>query len=430
MERKNENIRYFSLLFIGQTISDLGTSMTGFATVIWAYSEKGQAMDSSLLAVCSILPYLIVSLWGGAAADQVNKKKIMLVCDLAAAAGSLVILVSCVFNVLQLWILCLVNAVSGFMNAFQKPASQVAVTLLINREDYARVSGIQSAVKGGMGIFKPVLAAALLSAGGLELVLIVDLATFFFAFITLLLFVKIPDQVKADEQTGFRAVWEGLKEGLRFIRKERAILVLLSMYSILELIGAISFDGMFYPLVLARTGNNEQAVGTISAFMAAGCLASSMMLSVMRPPKRKLWWMYFGSYLCLAGITCFGMGRNMPWWCAVVFLGCFGSPVYHTFQTVIIREKVDVSMQGRVFSVQGMMTEILTPAGYLFGAFLADYVFEPFMGKEGPLQNMLAVMVGRGKGAGMGLIFVLAGMLGIILLSVLRKNSMLRGLEE
>ncbi len=53
------------------------------------------------------------------------------------------------------------------------------------------------------------------------------------------------------------------------------------MYSVLEFTGAISFDSMYSPLILARTGNNEMAVGIISAFMAAGCLAASIMLTVM-----------------------------------------------------------------------------------------------------------------------------------------------------
>ena len=60
---KTENKMYnFMIFFISQTVSELGTSMTGFATVIWMYSNSGQVMSSSLLAICSTVPYLIVSL--------------------------------------------------------------------------------------------------------------------------------------------------------------------------------------------------------------------------------------------------------------------------------------------------------------------------------------------------------------------------------
>lgn len=57
----------FLLFLVSQTVSQMGSAMTGLAVVIWAYSSTGQVMASSLLAVCSTLPYLIVSLFGGAA---------------------------------------------------------------------------------------------------------------------------------------------------------------------------------------------------------------------------------------------------------------------------------------------------------------------------------------------------------------------------
>ena len=54
------------------------------------------------------------------------------------------------------------------------------------------------------------------------------------------------------------------------------------------------------------------------------------------------------------------------------------SPIYHTYQTIIIREKIDTSMQGRVFSLQGMVTQALTPLGFLMGGRLADYASVSF----------------------------------------------------
>lgn len=419
----------FILLFIGQTISQLGSSMTSFALIIWAYSTSGRVMASSLLAVCSALPYLMASLLGGAVADNISKKKIMLVCDLTAALGTVVILICYSMGSLQLWILCLVNGISGFMNAFQNPASQVAVTLLINPKDYGRIGGFQSAVSGIADILKPVLAAALLSIGGLKIILLIDLCTFAFAFITLLFFVEIPEKIDHKQHTSISVLLHSLAEGIHFIKKEQALLVLLIMYSVLEFMGAVSFDSMYTPLILARTGNNQQAVGVVSAFMAAGCLTASIMLSVKKSRQRRLRWMYLGSYICLTGITLFGMGRNMAWWCAVAFFGCFGAPVYQIYQTVIIREKVDVAMQGRIFSLQGMITGMLAPLGYFTGAMLADYIFVPFMNENGSIQNILYALVGEGNGSGIGLIFVIAGISGIIILTILRRNKMIRGLD-
>ena len=407
---KTENKMYnFMIFFISQTVSELGTSMTGFATVIWMYSNSGQVMSSSLLAICSTVPYLIVSLLGGVVVDKMNKKKIMLICDSIAAAGSVILLGCYILGYLQLWVLCLVNIINGFMNAFQNPASQVTVTLLVEQKDYARIGGIQSTMGALVGIFQPILATTILNVLGLQWILIVDLCTFVFAFLVLLFVVQIPDEIASDSQSSFSEIWNGLKEGIDFISGNRPILMLLIMYCILEFIGAISFDGMFTPLLLARTNNNETIVGIVSSFMAIGCIVASVILSMMEQPKKKLPIMYFGSYMCLIGITLFGMGRSLVWWCIVVFIGCFGSPIYHTYQTIIIREKVDASMQGRVFSLQGMITQALTPLGFLGGGMLADYIFEPLMKKMFLGKNIITFFVGRQNGSGIGLIFVIAG---------------------
>lgn len=422
-KRRESHIRDFALLFTGQTVSQLGTNMTSFALIIWVYTKHGQVMASSLLAICSAIPYLIVSLFGGAIVDNANKKKIMLICDSIAAICSFVILSCFMSGILELRILCMVNVVNGFMNAFQNPASQVAISLLVDPKDYARVGGVQSAASSIVGILTPILAAGLLSIGDLGLIIVIDLGTFLFAFITLLLFVRIPDIVKEDQNAAFNEIAGSIKEAASYLKTNQGILVLLLMYSVLEFMGAISFDSMYSPLILARTGNDEMAVGTIAAFMAAGCLAASIMLTIMKQSKRKLSMMYVGSFMCLVGIALFGMGRNIEQWCVVVFFGCFGSPIYSTYQTVILREKVPTSMQGRMFSLQGMITGMLAPVGYLSGALLADYICEPFMQKNDKVQQLLSVFVGQGKGSGIGLIFVAAGLTGILFLSCSFKSK-------
>ena len=286
---KTENKMYnFMIFFISQTVSELGTSMTGFATVIWMYSKSGQVMSASLLAICSTVPYLIVSLLGGATVDKMNKKKIMLICDSIAATGSVFLLSCYILGALQLWVLCLVNVINGFMNAFQNPASQVTVTLLVDKKDYARIGGIQSTISALVGIFQPILATAILNMLGLQWILIIDLCTFVFAFLALLFVVQIPDEIPSDNQTSFSEIWNGLKEGIDFVVGNRPILMLLFMYCILEFIGAISFDGMFTPLLLARTNNNETIVGIVSSFMALGCIVASVLLSVIKQPQKKL----------------------------------------------------------------------------------------------------------------------------------------------
>lgn len=96
---------------------------------------------------------------------------------------------------------------------------------------------------------------------------------------------------------------------------------------------------------------------------------------------------------------------------------------------MILRERVPVFMQGRIFSLQGMIISSLSTLGCFIGAILTDYVFEPFMQSTGTLQKILSKIVGNGKGAGMGLMFVMAGAIGIIIIIFFRNNRSIRALE-
>lgn len=74
-------LKDFLLLWATQTFSGLGSGMTSFALVLWSYEQKGSALTTSLLMVCSYAPYVILSIFAGALSDRWNKKNTMLVCD-------------------------------------------------------------------------------------------------------------------------------------------------------------------------------------------------------------------------------------------------------------------------------------------------------------------------------------------------------------
>ena len=234
------NLKRFSMFFISQTVSQMGSSMTSFALIIWAYSNTGQVMSSSILAICSTIPYIIISLFGGTIADRVSKKKIMLICDLIAALCSLSILIFSLMNILHLWILCIINIIIGFMNAFQNPASQITVSLLVEKEDYVRIGGIQSVVNSMVGLGTPLIAAGILSIGGLNLVIIIDLCTFCFAFFSLLCWIKIPELKNIEKGFSFEQIIDDMRECGKFIKTQKGIVWLMIIYSILKFLEKIN----------------------------------------------------------------------------------------------------------------------------------------------------------------------------------------------
>ena len=73
-------LRPFLLLWSTQALSALGSGMTSFALVIWAYGQSGSALSTALLSICSYAPYVLLSIFAGALSDRWNKKVTMLVC--------------------------------------------------------------------------------------------------------------------------------------------------------------------------------------------------------------------------------------------------------------------------------------------------------------------------------------------------------------
>ena len=139
---KVRDLRDFLILWSTQSLSQLGSSMTAFALTLWLYEETGSALKTATLTICSYVPYVVMSIFAGALSDRFDKKRTMLVCDLLAALSTIAVLALYLTDHLAVWHLYAINAVSGLMNTVQQPASEVATTLLIPKEQYQRASGL------------------------------------------------------------------------------------------------------------------------------------------------------------------------------------------------------------------------------------------------------------------------------------------------
>ena len=135
MKKLNRNdfkeLKDFFLLWSTQSLSQLGSSITGFALTLWLYEKTGSSLGTAALTICTYAPYVIMSIFAGALTDRFDKKKTMLVCDLFAAVCTVLVFVLFRTNCLAVWHLYSLNVLSGLMNTVQQPASEVAMTLLV-----------------------------------------------------------------------------------------------------------------------------------------------------------------------------------------------------------------------------------------------------------------------------------------------------------
>lgn len=426
----NNRFKKYIVFWLSQSVSRLGSAMTGFALVLWAYEREKSALAVSLMTFCDYVPYIIVSLFAGAFVDRHSKKGIMLTADSLAAVCSVVVLVLSGMNCLQIWHIYLVNAVLGFMNAFQGPASSVAVGKMVPKELLANVSGMNSFAENLVTVFAPMLAAVLFSIGGLPLILAVDLISFLAAFLVLLLWIKLPENFENIESCKESGIFSGCRDGFVFLREHKGIFMIVFTMSLLNFFSRLTYENILSPMILARSGGDSVSLGIVNAVMGAGGIVGGLLVSAGMFSKNHVRMIYVSAGISfLFGDLLMGMGRNVFVWSVAAAAASLPIPFICAGQNVILYRDVPEEMQGRVFAVRNAIQFGTIPPGILAGGFLADYVLEPFMQMENGATYLLKWLVGEGPGSGMAVMFLCTGICGSLFSFLAYRNREIRKLK-
>jgi len=387
----------FTIIWIGQLISLLGTAMAGFALTIWAWDLTHQATALALVGFFTFAPSLLVTPFAGVLVDRWNRKYVMMLSDLAAVISTLAVLLLYSTGYLQ----------------FQFPAYSAAVTTMVSKKQYGRASGMLSTAQFASQIFAPALAAIFLSVIGIAGILTFDLITFLVA-ITALLLVHVPQPAVTDEgQKSRGSIWKESVYGFRYVYARKSLFALLLIFFCVNLLAPFAFT-LLSPMILARTGDNEKVLGLVQSALGIGGLVGGIFLSIWGGPKRKIHGILIGLILTTLGIALIGLARDPIFWALATFFTIFFIPTINGSSQAIWQSRVAPDVQGRVFAARGIIAQIGAPVSMLLAGGLADSVFEPMMQPGGYGEPLFSWLVGSGLGAGMSLMFIIAGILGMI----------------
>lgn len=423
-----DNFKKYIVLWLSQCVSQLGSSMTSFALVLWAYEQSRSALSVSLMSFSNYVPYILVSLFVGAFVDSHRKKSIMLVADTIAAIGSLSVLLLFVTGQLSIWNIYLINVIMGVTTAFQQPAAAVAVGALVPKEKLSNVSGMNSFSTNLIMVVNPMLAAAVYGLGGLPLILLIDLLSFVFAFCVLLFFIRIPDQLEKRKQT---SPFAGTVEGFAFLKQERGLLYIMLTMALVNFFSRLTYENILSPMVLARSGDSSMALGVVNACMGIGGILGGVIVSFKKESKNRVGMIYISAGLSfLLGDLTMALGRNTFWWSFAGTAASLPIPFIMAGENTILYGKVPRDMQGRVFAVRNAIQYSTIPIGILLGGILADYVFEPFMNSGKDMAALLNKLVGSGAGSGMAVMFLCTGICGFLVSIISYRNREIRKLND
>ena len=420
MKNNYKQLKTFLILWSTQSLSQLGSAMTGFALTLWLYEKTGSALQTALLSICSYTPYVLMSIFAGALSDRWDKKRTMLVCDTFAAGCSVLVLVLLKTNSLLPIHMYVLNVVNGLMNTVQQPAGEVTMTLIIPKEQYQRTSGLRSFSNSLVTILHPVIATSIYAVVGMDGVIGVDLVTFIVAFVALAFCVHIPSLETQRLDGSKETVLSSAKAGLSYLRQNGLILWLILFLAGVNFV-ASAFGAVLSPYVLSRENGGKAVLGIVMSCAGIATLMGSLAATILPSPKNRIR-VIFLTMLFSLGTENFILAftRTPIWWCIAQIIGWSVAPIMSANLDVILRNTIPTELQGRVYSCRNTMQFFTIPIGTFAGGFMVDRICEPWMAHTNP-NGLLARIFGVGKGSGAALVMFILGIVGITICLIFER---------
>jgi MFS family permease len=399
----------FTIVWLGQIISVMASSMTGFGLTIWMYQQTKSATAMGLMQVAFITPFLLLSPIAGVMVDRHNRKLMMMVSDLAAGLSTLAMLILFATGHMQFWFLYVANVINGIGNTFQWPAYSAAISTMIPKAQYGRANGMMSLMEAGPGVMAPLLAGALLPFIKITGIMLIDVITFVLAIGALLIvFVPQPERT-VEGQAGQGSIWKESAYGFKYIFQRPSLLGLQLVFFIGNLFSGMGWT-ILAPMILARTDSNSLVFGSVQTAGAIGGVIGGVLMSAWGGFKRRVHGVLAGWAISGIFFAMLGIGRGLPMWVVTMVLVALVSPLIDSSNQAIWQAKVAPDVQGRVFSARRLIAWFTNPISPIIAGTLADFVLEPAMRTDSSLASAFGGLVGTGPGAGMGLLIVICGL--------------------
>jgi len=331
-------------LWWGEAVSFIGSQMTSVALALQVYDITRSSFAVGLLGLFALVPLVGLGLYGGAVADAVDRRRLLLRTQLGLAGSSVLLAAHAAAGLDQVWVLYLLMAsVSGFF-ALNTPARR-AVTPRLLPVDKLPAAGALSQVLWSFGmVVGPLLAGVLVGAAGYTWVYAIDAASFAFAISAVAALPPMP-----PEGGGTRAGLASVVEGLRFLRTRQVLLM-----TFLVDLNAMVFGmprALFPALAATRFGGGSSVTGLLFAAPAIGALVGALCGGWFGRIRRQGLAVLVSVAAWGVAIALFGLTTTL--WLALVLLAVAGAAdmVSAVFRTTILQAATPDAMQGRLNGV-------------------------------------------------------------------------------
>jgi MFS family permease len=336
--------RDFRHLWTGQAVSFFGSTVTAAALPYQVFHQTGSSLAVGLLGVVQLGPLLLFALAGGAFADSIDKRRLLLGVTATSLACSVALALNASLDHPQLWLLYVLGAVTSGAVAVSFPVLRSLLPMLVDTELRPAAYALQATYASFGMMAGPALAGVLIGLFGLTSAFTVDAVTY---AVALVVFAGIAPAPPVAGSRG--ASTSSVLEGLRFLRGHS---VIMSTFGIDLLAMVFGMPRALFPALTDRLGGGPVMYGLLLASVAAGAFVASLVsgwtIRVQRQGRAVLLAVTaWGTAIAIAGIV------RVPAVVMVMLAGAGAADMISgVYRSAITADVTPDELRGRVSGVE------------------------------------------------------------------------------
>ncbi len=366
--------RFFTI-WTGQAFSLLGSQLVSFAVIWWLTQTTGSATILATASLVGLLPQVILGPFTGTLVDRWSRRLTMIVADSLIALATVFLAVLFALGHVQIWQVYALLFVRSVCGGFHWPAMQASTTLMVPKEHFARIQGLNQMLQGGMSIASAPLGALLLAVVPMEGILAIDVVTAMLAVIPLFFF-QVPQPERHDlqpEANGKSSFWQDFRAGFSYVWGWPGLMLIGVMATVINFLLTPAFS--LLPILVTRHFNGKAIqLATLESFSGIGFIVGGLVLSAWGGFKRRILTTLWGLIAMGLGILVMGLLPSSAFVIAVaaiLFVGIM-SPIVNGPLLAAVQAAVAPEMQGRVFTLITTMASGMSPIGLIIAGPIAD----------------------------------------------------------
>jgi MFS family permease len=335
--------RDYRLLYTGQLVSMFGSMITYVAVPYQVFELTHSSFVVGMLGASQLIPLLLFALWGGAYADAMDRRKLLVVSEIVMTAGSLALAINGMLAHSSVVLIFAVSAIMSACNGFHRPALDAMTPRLVDREDLTAVSALNFFRFSISAIGGPALGGVCMAALGYPLTYMIDVLSFLVSLISLAAIRRMPPSDRAG-RPGIQSIVEGLKYALG--RPE-----LIGTYVVDMVAMTFAMPMALFPSMAVAWGG-ARAAGWLYSAMSFGSLFTTIFSGWTSKVNRHGAAVVIAAAIWALAIVFVGFSSSLP--LAVVCLAMAGAAdsISGVFRGTIWNETIPSDLRGRLAGVE------------------------------------------------------------------------------